>query len=117
MADDAQQPLQVVEDHDTGHRFVVYTAKDGIRLELRFDGDEPWFTPYELRSFSHAAPCDRAGLRDLITSRSYVLTATEAHRSVVSGALDRLLDSHPGLAGRERFSLPYVTDAYRAIKR
>src|SRR5262245_36441068 len=38
------QPLRVLEDADTGHRFVVYTNKDGLQAELRFDGEEPWFT-------------------------------------------------------------------------
>ncbi len=49
MAEDTgQPPLHIVEDADTGHRFVVYSAKDGVRLELRFDGDEPWFTQAQL---------------------------------------------------------------------
>src|SRR5262245_22516336 len=42
------QPLRILEDADTGHRFVVYTTKDGIHLDLRFDGDEPWFTQLQL---------------------------------------------------------------------
>lgn len=34
-------PVQLVED-DTGHRFIVYAAKDGPRLELRFDDETFW---------------------------------------------------------------------------
>jgi hypothetical protein len=38
------QPLTVIEDGDTGDRFLVYTAKDGIRAELRILGDTFWAT-------------------------------------------------------------------------
>lgn len=51
MADEAgKPPLQIIEDADTGHRFVVYAAKDGLRFELTFDGNEPWFTQAQLAS-------------------------------------------------------------------
>lgn len=41
-------PLKVLEDADTGHRFLVYTNKDGVEAELRFDGEEPWFTQLQI---------------------------------------------------------------------
>jgi hypothetical protein len=40
----ARRPLEVIEDAGTGHRFVTYTTGKGARLNLRFDGAEPWFT-------------------------------------------------------------------------
>ena len=46
--EDGKPPLTIVEDADTGHRFVVYAGKEGLRFELRFDGDEPWFTQLQL---------------------------------------------------------------------
>ena len=41
-------PLNIIEEADTGHRFVVYTSKDGIEIDVRFHGDEPWFTQLQL---------------------------------------------------------------------
>lgn len=38
------EPLTIVEDGDTGDRFLVYTAKDGVRAELRVLGDTFWAT-------------------------------------------------------------------------
>jgi hypothetical protein len=41
-------PLRVVEEADTGHRFLVYTSKTGMEFDIRFEGDEPWFTQLQL---------------------------------------------------------------------
>jgi hypothetical protein len=38
------KPLTVIEDGDTGDRFLVYIAKDGVRAELRILGDTFWAT-------------------------------------------------------------------------
>lgn len=38
------QPLQLIENTETGDRFVLYTRPDGMAFELRFDGEEPWAT-------------------------------------------------------------------------
>lgn len=37
-------PLNLIEDVETGDRFVLYAKPDGCALELRFDGQEPWAT-------------------------------------------------------------------------
>jgi hypothetical protein len=44
----AAKPLDVIEDPETGNRFVVYTTKSGLHLEVHFDGEEPWFTQADL---------------------------------------------------------------------
>lgn len=41
-------PLRIIEEADTGHRFVVYTSKRGVEFDIRFDGNEPWFTQLQL---------------------------------------------------------------------
>ena len=41
-------PLRVIEEANTGHRFLVYTSKAGIEFDIRFDGEEPWFTQLQL---------------------------------------------------------------------
>ena len=42
------EPLEILEDAQTGNRFIVYTTKVGVHLELQFDGEEPWFTQKDL---------------------------------------------------------------------
>lgn len=37
-------PISVIEDGDTGDRFIVYRANDGVRAELRVIGDTFWAT-------------------------------------------------------------------------
>jgi hypothetical protein len=48
VEDEVGLPLRVIEEADTGHRFVVYTSKDGVEIDIRFDGSEPWFTQLQL---------------------------------------------------------------------
>lgn len=43
--DDA--PVQLFEN-DTGARFLIYSSKGGVRQEVLFDGDQPWFTQKQL---------------------------------------------------------------------
>lgn len=40
--------LLVTEDEATGNRFVTYTTKGGVGLELHFDGEQPWFTQRDI---------------------------------------------------------------------
>lgn len=47
-ADETGLPLRVIEDADTGARFLVYTSKGGLSFDIRYDGDEPWFTQLQL---------------------------------------------------------------------
>lgn len=42
------EPLPLVEDAETGDRFVLYTKPNGVALELRFDGEEPWATQKQM---------------------------------------------------------------------
>ena len=42
------EPLTVIEDGDTGDRFLVYVAKDGVRAELRILGDTFWATQAQM---------------------------------------------------------------------
>ena len=37
-------PLKLIEDAETGDRFILYSKPEGIELELRFEGEEPWAT-------------------------------------------------------------------------
>ena len=61
-----------------------------------------------------SVPLTPAGLIDLFASRSYVIVASQEERARILGGIQRLIDHHPDLAGRETFEMPYVTYASRA---
>jgi hypothetical protein len=56
----------------------------------------------------------RASLVDLVASRSYVITLPREERDAVLADVRRLADTHPDLAGAERFPLPYLAQCFRA---
>ena len=47
MTVDIDQPVALVED-DNGHRFLIYAANSGVRVELRHDGDALWMTQAQM---------------------------------------------------------------------
>lgn len=59
-------------------------------------------------------PMTPEGLLELIASRSHMIIASAAERDEVSGRVQQLLDTHPQLARRDEFEMPYVTYASRA---
>jgi SAM-dependent methyltransferase len=59
-------------------------------------------------------PITPAGLIELVASRSFVIVASERDRTSILGGVQDLLETHPDLAGREEFEMPYVTYASRA---
>lgn len=52
---------------------------------------------------------DREGLVAMVASRSYIIAMSATDRADVLARLDQLIDSHPDLAGRPHFDLPYRT--------
>jgi hypothetical protein len=38
------EPVRLVEDADTGDRFLIYGTDRGLRVELRYDGETLWMT-------------------------------------------------------------------------
>lgn len=62
-------------------------------------------------------PFDRQALLDLVASRSYVITATPQVRADVLRQVSELLDTHPDLAGRTSWAMPYRTEAFRITVR
>jgi hypothetical protein len=41
---EAVAPVSLVEDADTGHRFLIYATANGAQVELRYEGDALWMT-------------------------------------------------------------------------
>jgi SAM-dependent methyltransferase len=58
-------------------------------------------------------PFTRASLLDLVSSRSYVITATPEVRERLLARVGDLLDRHPDLADPADWSIPYRTEAFR----
>ena len=74
----------------------------------------PGFGPVERALFTHSTVHTLDSLLDLVHSRSYYLTADGDQRASIDARVKDLVATHPDLAGRDEFELPYVTAAYRA---
>jgi SAM-dependent methyltransferase len=70
------------------------------------------YSPVEQAEFRHAQQLDADGLVGLVSSWSYI--ALRADRDAMLDRVRGLALTHPDLAGRPAFELPYVTRAYRA---
>ncbi|WP_188296810.1 class I SAM-dependent methyltransferase [Streptomyces sp. CBMA156] len=55
----------------------------------------------------------RAGIVDMVASRSYVIALPEEERVRLLADVEQLLATHPDLEGREEIALPYVTRCTR----
>ena len=74
----------------------------------------PGFEPFEYRHWRTSQMLDRDTLLAHVGSRSTVATMGEPEQERVLDQVARLCESHPDLAGREKFELPYETQAFRA---
>ncbi|MFC4338094.1 class I SAM-dependent methyltransferase [Salininema proteolyticum] len=73
----------------------------------------PQFPDQEYAVFRFALPVTRRGLVALVRSRSYYIDGTPERRAELDEGMERLLDTHPDLKGRERIDLPYKAYAFR----
>lgn len=75
------------------------------------------FTGLETRQFAHPGHrLDLPALLDLVRSRSYIVTLEPDEHAAVLYQVTRLVRDHADLRGNSEFTLPYVTDAWRATK-
>jgi hypothetical protein len=42
------EPVRLIEDEETGDRFLVYGGKDGFRLDIRYEGETLWMTQAQI---------------------------------------------------------------------
>ncbi|GAB4059656.1 class I SAM-dependent methyltransferase [Catellatospora paridis] len=75
------------------------------------------FAPFEHAEFRHSVTQTPQGLLDLIATRSWYLVAPEDERRRLRDAVRELCATHPDLAGRDSFALPYVTKVLRTVRR
>jgi SAM-dependent methyltransferase len=79
------------------------------------DGDlGPWFGARHRGSFVHAQTLDPGSLLARVDSMSWIAVRPEQDREEIKRRVGVLLETHPELAGRESFDLPYVTSAFWA---
>lgn len=48
MTDAGEEPVHLVEDAETGDRFLVYETGKGPRLDIRYEGDTLWMTQAQI---------------------------------------------------------------------
>jgi SAM-dependent methyltransferase len=72
----------------------------------------------EKRTWSWRRTLGREALLDMVTSRSYVITASEEDRARILGAVSDLFDANRRMdkIGAEVVDLPYLTHAFRSIR-
>lgn len=76
----------------------------------------PPFGPLERRDVRWSRPMTVDDVVAMAASRSYVIALTPEERADVFDGVRQLLATHPETAGRDRFDLPYVTSAFRAVR-
>jgi SAM-dependent methyltransferase len=76
----------------------------------------PYFATTECRRFRHEQTLDLDRLLGLVQSRSYVITLPAPEREALLADVVKLTTTHPDLAGRDTFTLPYVTQVYRTTR-
>lgn len=48
MNDDANEPVHLIEDMDTGDRFLVYGTGKGLQLDIRYEGETLWMSQAQI---------------------------------------------------------------------
>ncbi|AZU02613.1 putative cytoplasmic protein [Glycocaulis alkaliphilus] len=48
MSNDQETPAHLLEDPETGDRFLVYAGAKGVRLDIRYEGETLWMTQAQI---------------------------------------------------------------------
>lgn len=99
----------------------VWSIVDDYRGDAPRNRDLRWqaaftrtaaFTPLRHRRFAHDQEVARDELLTRVASTSFVAALPAADRERALSRVREVMSTHPDLAGRERFRLPYRTDVY-----
>ena len=85
-------------------------AGEGVRVAAPFG-------VLETRTWRWTRTITRSALRDMVASRSYIITAPEAQRARILAEVDALFTAHARIdaSGVEVADLPYRTEAFRTV--
>jgi SAM-dependent methyltransferase len=75
------------------------------------------FEPTEVAQFRHETTHTADTLVGLLQSRSYYIVASPDRQRALEAEVRVLADTHPDLTGRAEFTLRYVTEVHRAVRR
>lgn len=75
------------------------------------------FEPVERMEFAHRETRTPESLVAMVSTRSYFLTATPQRQAEIVAGVRELTATHPDLAGRESFDVPYRVIVFRARRR
>lgn len=131
--DQKRAPAEIARVLKSGGRLgLVWNVRDGSvdwvaelsRITGRDNSQEirsllrsyPAFGEFERKMFRATQLLDRDTLVAHVRSRSHVAALDEGARRSMTNAVLELCDVHPDLSGRDRFELPYQTQAFRATK-
>ncbi len=98
--------LQSLGENTTAHRSAGLVPEQ----PLGFDPVEGLTVPW-------VQDITPEGLLDLVRSRSYVIALSASRREAFLDEVRELLETHPQLAGRASFPLPYLTSVFRYTRR
>ncbi|MEP3436075.1 MAG: RhuM family protein [Hoeflea sp.] len=48
MSDDRDEPVSLIQDVETGDRFLVYGSDKGLKLDIRYEGETLWMTQAQI---------------------------------------------------------------------
>lgn len=109
FADDREPWVDVLAARTRTIAVASERAPDVVESELLADAAHA--------EFRHAQQVDADSLRQLLQTHSAYLVQDEEGRAEVVRRIDELVSTHPDLAGRETFELPYVTRCWRGTRR
>jgi SAM-dependent methyltransferase len=96
---------------------IALGAQDSTSFESPVPFSDRRFSRMVRRTFPYRQHMTREGLLALVGTRGYVLTLPDSQRYALLADVAHLMDTHPQLAGRTEFDLPYVTEVWRAQRR
>lgn len=48
MVENSDEPIRLVEDEETGDRFLIYRSDKGLMMDIRFEGETLWMTQAQI---------------------------------------------------------------------
>lgn len=92
LAGENGEPVHLMEDEDTGHRFLIYSTQSGMKVQLRYEGDGLWMSQGQMAELfgvdvrtvnEHILNVYRdSELSEIATNRKFRIVRKEGSREV-----------------------------------